>query len=89
MVGITPDLSDDKNRDDNGMPVFATRGSEVRAWLAENEVGRFVILDDDGDFDGYESDCLVRTNPNFGLTMNEALLAIEILTSDSKARAAQ
>lgn len=59
------------------------RGTEIRNWLKEHEdVEHFVILDD-FDFNYKEEDLipyLVLTNPENGLTDDDVLKAVEILT---------
>lgn len=56
------------------------RGEEVVAWVKENPIDNYVILDDDTDFLQFQIANFVNTNPNFGLTKEDAEKAIKILT---------
>ena len=55
------------------------RGDEVDAWLEENTVDSFCIIDDDADFHSHHDKLFVQTNPNIGLTDELANMCIEIL----------
>lgn len=65
------------------------RGDEIQAWLDENEVENYVIIDDDTDFLESQMNNFVRTSENYthedsvdigyGLTKKCAEKAIEIL----------
>lgn len=63
-IGITPRLS-------------GIRGSEVKAWLDDNPVDRYAILDDDSDFYKYQP--LFKTTWKKGLTNEIADKVIEYL----------
>jgi hypothetical protein len=55
------------------------RGDEVNAWIAEKAFdGNHVILDDGADF--YKDQPLIQTNPDVGLTFNDADAAVRKLT---------
>lgn len=63
-IGITPRLS-------------GIRGAEVKAWLIDNWVDRYAILDDDSDFYKYQP--LFKTSWKKGLTDEIADRVIEYL----------
>ena len=58
----------------------ATRGDEIAAWLAENEVGGFVIIDDHADM-GELRTRLILTEPARGLQPAHVPDAVEILVT--------
>lgn len=66
-IGVTPRLS-------------GIRGKEVRAWLKDNPVDRYAILDDDSDFFKYQP--LFKTTWKKGLTEEIADKVIEYLNKD-------
>ncbi len=78
IYGKTPDLGLDFDRPD-----------EIKAWLnsAEEKIESFVIIDDYRYAWGSLSDSFVKTNPNFGLGLEEEHVqkAIEILCPDKSA----
>jgi hypothetical protein len=51
-----------------------TRGHEIQAWLRENPVSSFIILDDDTDFLPEQMERFVRCNNQVGLTADEIAL---------------
>ena len=64
----------------------AERGDEIAAWLAENSVGGYVIIDDHVDMGELRAE-LVVTHPGHGLRPADARRAIEILMrSDGRPR---
>ncbi len=67
VIGMTPSLD-------------GSRGSEIQAWLDENPVEKFVIIDDDSDMDDLIH-FLVQVDSGMenGLTETQALEAIRIL----------
>ncbi len=77
IYGKTPDLGIDFDRPD-----------EITAWLnsAQETIESFVIIDDYRYAWGKLSDSFVKTNPNFGLGLEEEHVqkAIEILLPDKK-----
>ena len=56
----------------------ADRGEEIAAWLAEHDVGGFVIIDDHGDMGPLRSH-LVQTHPVYGLQPADVPRAIAML----------
>ncbi len=63
-------------------PWVESRIDEIQRWLdtAHTAVGGFVILDDSSDM-AHLGDMLVQTDSNAGLTMRDAQLAIEKLST--------
>lgn len=66
IIGITPDLVE-------------KRGKEIAAWLSENPVDNYVIVDDDTDMLDVQMDNFVKTDPMFGLTVDDCNKIIKIL----------
>lgn len=65
IVGVTPDLP-------------GPRGEEVRAWLANRAPNApYAILDDDSDF--HETQVLVQTNPEIGLSDADVEMCVRAL----------
>lgn len=76
MISITPDLT----RKENNLYVATPRGYEIQKWIDEHpEVTAFAILDDECDMAHLESK-LVKTVFEAGLTEQDALKAIQMLT---------
>lgn len=59
IVGKTPSLH------------HLTRGHEIQAWLEQNSVDSFIILDDDADMLPEQMDSFVRCNNRVGLTAEQ------------------
>jgi hypothetical protein len=75
IIGATPNLSHDQN----GVCVGVIRGFEIKVWLEDHpDVEDFIILDDDNDM-GELLNHLVQTNPDVGLTFDDAKRAIGIM----------
>ncbi|MBE6251947.1 MAG: hypothetical protein E7109_00315 [Bacteroidales bacterium] len=82
---VTPDyvpdlLNIDLDNYDN-ITLLAGKGNEVKQWLEENapEDCKYVILDDVPDFLPDQNPHLILTNTKTGITMEDAVMAIEIL----------
>lgn len=76
LRGRTPDLSEK----DGVIQIGARRGEEVKEWIERQGFkGRFVCLDDDGDF--LPGQPLIQTTFETGLTAEHADRCIEILCS--------
>lgn len=60
---------------------FRKRGDEIHEYIECHNVDRFVIIDDDNDMRDYQQAVFVRTNPEFGLTWDDAIYAVDILES--------
>jgi hypothetical protein len=58
-----------------------SRGEEIALWLSKHEpdVTSYVILDDDYDFLPHQTSRLVQTEFKYGLTMDHARMAVDIL----------
>ena len=57
------------------------RGDEIKAWMSENPVENFIILDDDSDMCEYvDTDNFIHTTYKHGLTVELKDRAIEILS---------
>lgn len=68
IIGITPELPE-------------KRGKEIAAWLSKypNPVERYVIIDDDTDMLEDQMANFVKTDPMFGLTVDDCNKIIKIL----------
>ena len=66
----------------------ATRGDEIAAWLAENDVGGFVIIDDHADVGALRAR-LVLTEPGHGLQPAHVNAAVEILVTPCDVQGAE
>lgn len=62
----------------------ASRGDEIAAWLAQNRVSGYVIIDDHGDVGSLRAH-LVQTHPARGLSPADAPRVIETLARDGTA----
>lgn len=64
---------------------FCIRGSQILQWLSaqDDQNYNYVIIDDCNDFLPEQMSKLVRTNPHFGLTKQDAAKAIAILQGSS------
>lgn len=61
-------------------PVYAeNRGREIAVWLSRNPVDDYVIIDDDSDMLKEQLDNFVKTDPKFGLTVDDCKKVIKIL----------
>lgn len=82
LIGMTPDLTRSPTKHGE-LYVGVPRGREIQAWLDEAEVKpeRFVIIDDDCDMEHLRGS-LIKTEFEVGLTMMDALLAIEMLAGE-------
>lgn len=58
-----------------------SRGEEIIDWLQKND-NRFVIIDDENDFNLIQQESLIITNNVRGLTRKDAQKAIEILNKE-------
>ncbi len=82
---MTPDYVPDLRNIDldnyDNIVLLAGKGNEVKQWLEENapEDCKYVILDDVPDFLPDQNPHLILTNPKTGITMEDAVMAIEIL----------
>lgn len=56
-----------------------SRGIEVNAWINDNDVDRYVIIDDINQFLPDQQEFFINTWPLDGLTFDDAIQAIDIL----------
>jgi len=74
---ITPDHAQPQP---SGLWLADERGEEIKAWLlAHPDVTNYVIIDDQDDMLKEQKPYFVKTNQWYGLTMEDAEKAIEIL----------
>lgn len=78
VIGETPAL---EHKTEGGILMVKTRGDEVAAWLEAHPhvVDRFVCIDDGGDFRTDQP--LVQTSMERGLTPDDAVRCIEMLST--------
>ena len=85
--GVTPDYVPDLQNIDlenyDNIALLAGKGNEVKQWLDENvpEGCRYVILDDMPDFLPEQAPYHICTDPRVGLTVEDAVKAIQLLNS--------
>lgn len=87
VIGMTPRSLYDDERDGRvklSMIIEGQiRGLEITAWLEENDVVRYVILDDSSDAGaGHDPAVFIQTSWEVGLTMEHAARAIAILRGE-------
>ncbi len=74
VIGVTPIL---RTPNDN------IRGHEIDQYMEERDFwGRYVIIDDNDDMLKIQKHYFVKTDSNFGLTMEDARAAIQILNKE-------
>lgn len=66
VIDITPNFDD-------------IRGREIAEWISQNNVERYVIIDDDSDMLPYQMDFFVHTGSIYGLNLDDSKKAIKIL----------
>lgn len=72
IVGITPFLKE-KNY---------FRGNEIKKYLDDNyDIDKYLIIDDNSDFNKDQLPFLIKTNPKYGLSFNDVLKGIKILNN--------
>ncbi len=86
VVGMTPTYIDEEmllNADLTNMDFMNGRGSEIKGWLQLHgkEVSHYVILDDMDDMLPEQQPHLVLTDPEVGITKEDADMAIQILNN--------
>lgn len=84
LIGITPNSVSDEmllNADLDHMELFSIRGMEVKEWLSKNgkNVSHYVIIDDMDNFLPEQQTHFVWTDPDVGITKEDAEQAIMIL----------
>lgn len=68
VIGVTPVSEDD------------FRGDEIKTWLENNPVDRYVIIDDTDAFHHYQKKVHIQCDPYVGLTEKNAYDAVKIIT---------
>lgn len=87
IIGITPNSVSDElliDADIDSMELFHIRGEEIKEWLKKHgkRVCNYVIIDDmDNMLPGQQSH-FVQTNPEVGITEDDAEKAIAILNKE-------
>lgn len=84
VIDITPNTASDEMllSIDLDMDIPAVKGSEIREWLNTNgsQVTHYAILDDMDDMLPEQQPHFVQTDPEIGITEDDAKRAIAILT---------
>ncbi len=84
IIDVTPDYMSDElllKADAANMDYLHERGSEIQGWLLlhGHEVSRYVIIDDMDDILPKQQSHFVQTNPEVGISEEDADKAIKIL----------
>ena len=86
LIGITPNSVSDEmllNVDLDHMELFSIRGMEIKEWLTKNgkHVSHYVIIDDMDNMLLEQHPYFVKTDPEMGISKENADQAIQILMS--------
>lgn len=82
LIGITPNTVSDEmllNADLDHMELFSIRGMEIKEWLSKKGISHYVIIDDMDNMLQEQKSHFVQTNPEVGITEENAVQAISIL----------
>ena len=84
LIGITPNSVSDEmllNANLDHMELFSIRGMEIKEWLDKHgkKVSHYVIIDDMDNFLPEQKPHFVQTDPEVGITEEDADMAIRIL----------
>ena len=84
LIGITPNSVSDEmllNVDLDHMELFSIRGMEIKEWLTKygKNVSHYVIIDDMDNMLPEQQSNFVQTDPEIGITIDNAEQAIKIL----------
>ena len=84
LIGITPNTVSDEmllNADLDHMELFSIRGAEIKEWLTKHgkNVSHYVIIDDMDNMLTEQRLHFVKTDPEIGITVEDAEKAIMIL----------
>ena len=82
LIGITPNSVSDEmllNADLDHMELFSIRGMEIKEWLSKKGISHYVIIDDMDNMLQEQKSHFVQTNPEVGITEENAVQAISIL----------
>ena len=87
VVGITPNSVSDEllvDTDIDSMELFHIRGEEIKEWLTKHgkHVSHYVIIDDMDNMLLEQQSHFVQTNPEVGITVDDANKAIVILNKE-------
>ena len=86
LIGITPNTVSDElllDADLDHMELFSIRGMEIKEWLDKHgkKVSHYVIIDDMDNFLSSQKSHFVQTDPEVGVTEEDADKAISILNA--------
>ena len=86
LIGITPNSVSDEmllKADLDHMELFSIRGMEIKEWLDKHgkKVSHYVIIDDMDNFLSNQKSHFVQTDPEVGITEEDADKAIKILNN--------
>lgn len=86
LIDITPNSVSDEmllNADLDHMELFSIRGMEIKEWLDKHgkKVSHYVIIDDMDNFLLDQKFHFVQTDPEVGITEEDANMAIKILNA--------
>ena len=86
LIGITPNSVSDEmllNADLDHMEIFSIRGMEIKEWLDKHgkKVSHYVIIDDMDNFLPEQKSHFVQTDPEVGITEEDADMAIKNLNA--------
>ena len=86
LIGITPNSVSDElllEADIDSIELFHIRGEEIKEWLTKHgkQVSHYAIIDDMDNMLPEQQPHFVHTNPEVGITKEDAEKAIEILIS--------
>ncbi len=89
IIGITPNSVSDEmllNADIDSIELFHIRGEEIKEWLAKHgkRVCNYAIIDDMDNMLPEQQSHFVHTNPEVGITENDAEKAVDILNINIK-----
>ena len=84
IIGITPSLGNDErlfDADTESTDRFHIRGEEIKEWLTKHgkRVSHYVIIDDMDNMLSEQQSHFVQTNPEVGITEDDADNAVKIL----------
>ena len=84
LIGITPNSVSDKmllNADLDNMELFSIRGMEIKEWLSKNgkRISHYAIIDDMDNMLPEQQSHFVKTDPEIGITKENANQVIAIL----------
>ena len=86
LIGITPNSVSDEmllKADLDHMELFSIRGMEIKEWLDKHgkKVSHYVIIDDMDNFLSNQKSHFVQTDPEVGITEEDADKAIKSLNN--------